>query len=69
MFKSLSTTSRTLSFFLKRNISVGQSVPKAELTVFEYKNGAFDKQTVSSDKLFGKGKYILVGFPGKISVY
>ena len=68
-FKGLSTASRTLSVFLKRNISVGQSIPKAELTVFEYKNGAFDKQTVSTDKLFGKGKHILVGFPGKFSLY
>ncbi len=49
---------------MKRNISVGQSIPKATLTVVESKNGNLEKSSVSTDSLFGSGTYVLVGYPG-----
>jgi len=56
--------SKNLTFSLSRNIAVGQSIPKANLTVLQPKNGSYEKSSVSTDALFGSGSSILVGYPG-----
>ena len=70
MFKSIQklVNTKTLSAFFQRNISVGQPIPDAQLTVLEYKGGAYEKKQASSSSLFGKGKVVLVGYPGETTI-
>eukprot|EP01015_Nassula_variabilis_P010788 TRINITY_DN18789_c0_g1_i2.p1 TRINITY_DN18789_c0_g1~~TRINITY_DN18789_c0_g1_i2.p1 ORF type:complete len:204 (-),score=49.36 TRINITY_DN18789_c0_g1_i2:183-794(-) len=61
--QSLTKTSKLWSTLGKRFISVGQQLPKGQLTVVEKKGNEWVSNTVSSDTIFN-GKCVLVGFPG-----
>ncbi len=59
---------KTVSSIFARNISVGQKIPDAPLTILEFKNGAFEKSTTNAQTLFASGTNVLVGFPGLFSL-
>ena len=63
-YTKLTWASKNLTSLIKRNITVGQNLPSQTLTVIDYKNGKYEKTTATTDDLFGKGKSILVGYPG-----
>jgi peroxiredoxin len=56
--------SKSLSYRSNYFISVGDKIPKVNLSVIEYKGGDYEKVSTNSEDLFKKGTYILVGYPG-----
>eukprot|EP01015_Nassula_variabilis_P029051 TRINITY_DN616_c0_g1_i7.p3 TRINITY_DN616_c0_g1~~TRINITY_DN616_c0_g1_i7.p3 ORF type:complete len:183 (+),score=36.13 TRINITY_DN616_c0_g1_i7:206-754(+) len=61
--QSLFRNTKSLSYFGKRYISVGQQIPKCDLTIVEKQGGQWVKNVVSSDTVF-RNKVVLVGYPG-----